>query len=71
MMQDLRLRKGLRVRELEERINKAVEVASEDGSVDGEHHKMWVIDQMLRALIPDDYEERFGSDEEWDQGTPP
>lgn len=70
-MQDLQLRKGLRVHELEERINKAVEVAREDGAEDGEHHKMWVIDQMLRVLIPDEYEEQFGSDQCWDQGTPP
>ena len=56
-MRDLRLR--------------AVEVASEYGPVDGEHHKMWVIDQMLRVLIPDEYEEQFGSDQNWDEGAPP
>lgn len=70
-MQDLRLRKGLRVHEIEERIEKAVVLAENCGTTDGAHHKMWVIDQMLRVLIPDEYEEQFGSDQNWDQGTPP
>ena len=28
----------------------ALEFASSYGSIDGGHHKMWVIDQMVRAL---------------------
>ncbi len=28
----------------------ALKFAAEDGQVDGDHHKMWVIDQMVRAL---------------------
>ena len=32
------------------RIAKALEIAAEDGTTDGAHHKMWVIDQMVRAL---------------------
>lgn len=32
-----------------EKIKKALDIA-EDGSIDGGHHKMWVIDQMIRAL---------------------
>lgn len=35
---------------LEARIAKALEFASEYGTIDGAHHKMWVIDQMVRAL---------------------
>ena len=35
--------------ELQERINKALD-AAQDGGVDGAHHKMWVIDQMVRCL---------------------
>lgn len=38
-----------------ERIAKALLVAHMYGSTDGAHHKMWVIDQMVRALA-DDYE---------------
>jgi hypothetical protein len=34
----------------EARIAKALEFASEYGTIDGAHHKMWVIDQMVRAL---------------------
>jgi len=33
----------------DERIAKALKYA-EDGMYDGAHHKMWVIDQMVRAL---------------------
>ena len=34
----------------DERIAKALEFANLYGSIDGEHHKTWVIDQMVRAL---------------------
>lgn len=33
----------------EARIRKALEIAP-DGMYDGEHHKAWTIDQMVRAL---------------------
>jgi hypothetical protein len=32
------------------RIKAALELAMQDGAVDGSHHKMWVIDQMVRIL---------------------
>lgn len=35
--------------ELEARISKALSIA-QDSAYEGEHHKMWVIDQMVRAL---------------------
>jgi len=36
----------------------AIEEALEKASnVDGAHHKQWIIDQMVRALTGDDYEE--------------
>lgn len=34
----------------QERIEKALEIARRHGQVDGAHHKMWAIDQMVRAL---------------------
>lgn len=34
----------------EERIEKALEIASRYGDTDGSHHKAWAIDQMVRAL---------------------
>jgi hypothetical protein len=56
------------------------------GAVDGDHHKMWAIDQMVRALTGcPDYGNSFGESPEylawvaeyegddgsWDTGTPP
>lgn len=32
------------------RIGTALEYADRYGSIDGDHHKTWVIDQMVRAL---------------------
>lgn len=32
------------------KINKALRFAHEYGQIDGGHHKLWVIDQMVRAL---------------------
>ena len=36
--------------ELQGRINKALELAVRYGGIDGDHHKAWVIDQMVREL---------------------
>lgn len=36
--------------ELQERIEDALEVAFQWGQVDGDHHKAWVIDEMVRCL---------------------
>ena len=33
-----------------ERIAKAIELAIRFGGIDGDHHKAWVIDRMVRAL---------------------
>jgi hypothetical protein len=35
---------------VEERVQAAIELAVRFGGIDGEHHKTWVIDQMVRAL---------------------
>jgi hypothetical protein len=32
------------------RISQALKIAYEFGTTDGDHHKMWVIDQMVRVL---------------------
>lgn len=37
-------------------VEKAIDIAIGWGWVDGDHHKMWVIDQMLRALTGDQYD---------------
>lgn len=40
----------------EEKIKKAVDIAIQYGGFDGAHHKTWVIDQVLRALLGEQYE---------------
>lgn len=38
-------------------IQAALELAVNYGGIDGGHHKNWVIDQMVRALAGDKYEQ--------------
>lgn len=63
-----------------ERIEAAIALAIRFGGTDGDHHKAWVIDQMLRILAADDYERiiREANDGEdgpetysWEVGIPP
>lgn len=58
----------------------ALEIALRYGGIDGAHHKAWVIDQMVRALTGDEYEQfvadaKAGEDGpetyEWDEGIAP
>jgi hypothetical protein len=56
----------------------AVRVATRFGMIDGEHHKQWVIDQMLRALLgPAGYERWVAGKNsdpdyaDWDAGIAP
>lgn len=40
-----------------QKIQEAIDIISEFGGIEGGHHKQWVLDQVLRALMtPDDYE---------------
>lgn len=39
------------------RITQAVNLAFNCGQYDGAHHKMWVIDQMVRLLLGPKYEQ--------------
>lgn len=71
----------------DERIARALEIAEAYGHTDGAHHKMWVIDQMVRALTdcPPDAESdayrmwiaAYNADEDgpntdaWDTGIAP
>ncbi len=64
---------------MEEKIVVALYIAKW-GSIDGAHHKMWVIDQMVRALAGDEYDDwvknyESGTDGpntyEWNTGTAP
>jgi len=60
------------------RATHASTIATRFGGIDGDHHKQWVIDQMLRAVLDkEEYEawlNAMNSDPEydpWDHGTPP
>lgn len=69
-----------KVAELYERIDNesayALMFAMSYGQDDGAHHKMWVIDQMVRAITGDAYEAmiKFYEEDgkyEWDTGVAP
>ena len=63
------------------KIEDALKIAWDYGQFDGGHHKMWVIDQMVRALTGDTYEqwvEDYSEPDddsdyqyEWDTGIAP
>jgi len=64
----------------EERISGAIDLAVRYGGIDGSHHKDWLIDQMVRILAGDRYEEivaeaKAGEDGpetyDWDEGIAP
>ena len=44
---------------IDDRIQNALNIAWDNGTIDGDWHKMWVIDQMVRALC--------GSEEEYNK----
>lgn len=57
-------------------VQRALEFARDCGQVDGGHHKQWVIDQMVRALLEEQYGDfvatyRALAGADWDTGTPP
>lgn len=65
---------------VDERIQSALDIAFRYGSVDGAHHKAWLIDQMVRDLTGDKYEEWVARRKEghagpstysWDTGIAP
>jgi hypothetical protein len=69
-----------RVELAEAKIEQAIKLAVEYGGIDGAHHKNWVIDQMVRVLAGEKYEEivreacngEDGPDTyEWDCGIAP
>lgn len=60
--------------ELQNRISNAVEVIGEFGTFDGEHHKQWVLDQVARHLLGDEYDKwaaPVDEDDHWDVGIAP
>lgn len=66
--------------ELEKRIQEALKTAFYYSQNDGEHHKTWAIDQMVRALTGDEYpswvasyehDEKTQEEYEWEIGIAP
>lgn len=65
----------------DERIKEALSLAWSYGQIDGSHHRLWVIDQMVRVLCGGEeeyrkwveaYETPDGEDYwEWDTGIAP
>ncbi len=54
----------------------AIDIMTEFGQMDGAHHKAWVIDQAMRALLGDEYNDfiwAYEKDAEhvWDKGIIP
>lgn len=67
---------------MKEKINKAIKIIIEYGVYDGGHHKQWVLDQVMRALLGSDEEYEAWVDEyrlgddgpytyHWDEGIAP
>lgn len=61
-------------------VDQAIEIAIRWGGIDGDHHKAWVIDQMVRALTGERYEQvvidaKAGEDGpetyDWNEGIAP
>ena len=64
-----------------QKIRAALEIAFRYGGIEGDHHRAWTIDQMVRALTGDGYEawvKKYEVNEkdpedpyEWDEGIAP
>ncbi len=57
-----KMRKKKRERVAERRIRQALRIASGYAQIDGAHHKLWAIDQMVRVLTGCRYENQTMSD---------
>lgn len=59
----------------QERIEAALHLALHDGGIDGAHHKAWVIDQIVRHLLGNAYQQtiqdRKDAGYDWDEGIAP
>lgn len=68
------------LQEANRRIQLALAFAIRYGQIDGEHHKTWVIDQVVRTLLADKYDATIAASNagedgpntyEWDTGIAP
>lgn len=70
------IRQDEQIRKLESKIDKATKIACEYGEIEGDQHKLWVIDQILRILLDERYQdfiENYKKDNgyTWDIGIAP
>ena len=61
---------------LETKVQNAIDIAVETMSADGDHHKVWGLDQVVKTLAGDQYEDIVKKFEEetgstWDHGVQP
>lgn len=65
-----------KVHKMRRKCEVAMDILQNYGSIDGVHHKMWAIDQALRALMGDEKYKNFRKEMEehgyvWDEGIAP
>lgn len=58
-----------KIREPTSRIIKALRIAMDYGTEDGAHHKAFAIDQIVRALLGDQYNKFVQVASGWDKGV--
>ena len=67
--------KSAMAEEWERKCLPAIGIAARYGMIDGAHHKQWVIDQMVRALLAEKYVDWVAAQnpdyEPWDTGIAP
>jgi hypothetical protein len=65
--------------ELQDRIDKALDIAWKASKTEDAHHKQWLIDQMFRVLVSDpksyqvmiSYYNSMKDEDDWDTGIAP
>jgi hypothetical protein len=62
--------KNKEIKELENKIKSALEIMYRYALIDGEHHKMWVIDQVARKLLGN-FDYKIWADKDWETGIAP
>lgn len=56
----------------QEKIDDAITLIYDYGAYEGEHHKQWVLDQVIRLLMDEDQYDTFRMlNEDWDEGIAP
>src|SRR3954469_12591 len=74
--------KEVKLKIFKERIEAIKDLASRYAGIDGEHHKQWLIDQIIRVVLAGDYQDFIAeynnfkdqdgkSYGEWDEGIAP